>query len=154
MVTETIRKSFAFLFDKYHFKIASETYFDSFGNWIVVLASDDYCVRLSQDRGYIDVAIGPLCQQSSWETGPWFNLDMVLLFVSEGKDSLDGIKVEFGNLSQQLKELAKAYQPYSQSICETFRAGAFQSNQEKLRLFEKHWTERLWEKLKTSKQNA
>jgi hypothetical protein len=152
-VVEEIRKQFSYLFDIYNFNVVSEVHFQSFGNWVVVLASKEYHIRFFQDRGYLDIALGPNHPQLDWESGPWFNLDLILSIVSDGKDDLSKVKKVFNNLSQQLTELSNAYQPYSESINQLFSQNVYKENEQKLLVANKQWHEQIWNTLKTPKVN-
>ena len=144
-----IRRCFPYLFNLYNFKVISETHFESFGNWVVILGSDDYCIRLLQDRGYTDMALGPSRPQPNWDTGPWFNLDLVLSFVSGGSENLSKLQQPFNNLTQQLAELSRAYQPYSEAIKDIFKQDSYSGNEERLRAAQKQWQDQVWTSLRT-----
>jgi hypothetical protein len=81
---EIIRTHFHFLFNK-GFLIANKV-FDgqSFGNWIVVLHSKVLLVRFIQDRGDVDIEIGPPWESTAVNsTGHFLELRLLIDYINK-----------------------------------------------------------------------
>lgn len=141
---ERIRKVFCYLFEDHGFTVFSETYFESFGNWVIVLLSDSCRVRLLEDRGEVSIAIGPLWSPASWQAGPWFDLPVVIAYLTDGKDKWE---YKSGDTTQQLERLGSSLHQYCDQICEMFKDDVFQKKQEELRAIEEQWHSELWARL-------
>jgi hypothetical protein len=120
VMSNEIRRYFPCLFGQGEFQLISETHFESFANWAVVFASQEYCIRFMQDRSEVDIAIGPACPQPNWEFGPWFNLSHVLYYLTKGKLLWNNNTEELGSLAEQLTTLSNVYCTYSKDICGLF----------------------------------
>ena len=125
--TEVIRRvetRFAFLVNKYKYHAIACSLFANFDNWIVVLESvQGGRMLVMQDRGEIIVALGPHGPSSSATAVPWFDLGVVLEYLSHGKLMLGEIP---GDPDQQMSWLAVEIHPYMDQICDLFgSANAF-----------------------------
>lgn len=143
-IVEQIKKYFRYLFDESGFTVVSETYFDSFGNWVVVLASDDCRLRFFQDRGEVSIAVSPLWSPPGWQAGPWFDLPIVTAYLTQGQYTWEYAP---GSTEQQLERLAGILRPYCDQICAMFRKEVFPEKEEELRGLETQRSKRLWDKL-------
>lgn len=145
VILNKIKTIFHYLFDDYGFAVIAETYFESFGNWAVVLQSGDCCrIRIFQDRGEIFIALGPLWSPPSWNAGPWFDLTVIVAFLTQGKDILE---YELGKPDWQLERLADRLRPYMEQICELFRENVFEQKREALELLQEQMNEQIWARL-------
>jgi hypothetical protein len=143
-VVDQIRKYFDYLFDANGFEVISETYFQSFGNWVVVLQSDDCRIRFLQDRGEVSIAVGPVWSPPSWNAGPWFDLSIVIAFLTPKKEILER---RLGNTDQQIEYLADTFRTYCDQICELFREDTFRQERDKLELLRDQSEEQYWGRL-------
>ena len=143
-IVDEIRKRFRFLFDAHGFALASEICFDSFENWVVVLKSKECRLRIFQDRGEVTIAVGPLWSPSGWQSGPWFDLAIVIRYVSQGKDQWE---YEGGNTDEQLKRLAEKLRPYCQQICWLFREDVFPEKRQELEKMQAKLDREFWKSL-------
>ena len=84
-VIEQIETHFFYLFDEYGFRVFSSTiWHESFGNWVVVLLSDGFRITLFHDRGDVTLLVGPLWSPPGWQAGPWYDLPLVVEFLTLG----------------------------------------------------------------------
>jgi hypothetical protein len=143
-VKERIEEFFGYLFKDYNFTVFSETYFESFSNWVIVLLSDSCRIRFLEDRGEVSIAIGPPWSPASWQAGPWFDLLIVIAYLTNGEDIRT---YESGNTTQQLEGLGSLFRQYCNQICELFREDVFQKKQGGLREVEEKWQNQLWARL-------
>lgn len=143
-VVEQVRKYFAYLFDDYDFDVISDTHFQNFGNWVVVLRSNDCRIRFFQDRGEVSVAVGPLWSSPGWQAGPWFDLTVITAFLTQGKST---VEYESGKTGRQLKRLANILRPYCDEICELFQEKVFQQKRVELELLRDQLDEQFWGQL-------
>jgi len=139
-----IRRKFAYLFQEYKFDIIFERYFDSFGNWVIVLVSRDCRVRFFQDRGEITISIGPLWSPPGWEAGPWFDLFLVLEYLTK-RTSVWGYQP--GSMSQQLDYLSATLRPYCSQLYELFNPDSFSATEAELRLLKEKRDKEFWNKI-------
>lgn len=144
MVMEQIKKYFGYLFDDYGFDVISETCFESFGNWVVVLRSNDCRLRIVQDRGEVSIAAGPLWSPLGWQAGPWFDLRVITAFLTQGKVMPEYIP---GKTDQQLERLSNLLRSYCDQICELFQERVFQQKRAELELYRDQLDEQFWDQL-------
>ncbi len=149
-VMEQIKKYFGYLFDEYGFDVIAETYFESFGNWVVVLQSDDCRVRIIQDRGEVSVAVGPLWSPPGWQAGPWFDLAVITAFLTQGKGTLE---YRPGRTDQQLERLANLLRSHCDQICELFQDKVFQQKRVELELLRDQLDGQFWDQLTRKTQD-
>jgi hypothetical protein len=142
---DRIKKHFGYLFMQYGFKVYSEAYFYSFGNWAVVLLSDHCRVVLWQDRGQVFVDLGPPQPSPNWQAGPLRGLDFLIGFLTKGKETFE---YEYGDTDEQLKRLAQVLRVYLDQICEAFHHGVFEQDNDALKQFAEYWNEQSWDRLK------
>jgi hypothetical protein len=146
MLIEQIRHYFAYLFLQHEFQPVVETHYDSFGNWLVVLASKEYKIRFTQDRGEIDIAVGPnqAFVNSDWETGPWFNLSLIVYFLTNTAQMLKPGHSKPGSMDEQLDRFSKIFSIYKDSIRDLMAADNFKESEQSLKLLEPQWRQQLW----------
>ena len=144
MIMGPIKKHFHYLFEDYDFTVFSETYFESFGNWVVVLLSDDFRIRLFEDRGDVTLAVGPLWSPPGWQGGPWHDLTRITAFLTQGKDIWE---YKRGTTDEQLQRLAGILRPYCDQIRELLQEEVYQQNKEKLRRVGEQLRDQLWDQL-------
>jgi len=144
-IADDIRKYFPFLFNVHGFTVTSETHFESFGNWVVVLESKECRLRFFQDRGEVTIAVGPLWPPSGWQSGPWFDLSVVIRYITQGKDQWE---YEGDSTDEQLKRLAAKLRPYCSQICRLFQKEVFQEKQQELQEVQAQLEEEFWNSLK------
>lgn len=144
MIVEQISKHFRYLFNDYGFNVISETHFESFGNWVVVLASDDFRIRLFEDRGEVTISVGPLWSPPGWQAGPWYDLTFTIEFLTQGKDLFE---YEGGKTEQQLERLAGVLRAYCDQIHELFQEEVFRQKQEELELLVEQRLDQFWNQL-------
>jgi hypothetical protein len=144
-ISDKIRHWFNWLFDEYGFALATERQFDSFGNWVVVLQSDK-CgrIRIIQDRGEVFLALGPQWSPVSWDAGPWYSLDVVVRYLSDGDDRFDPA---LGEIEQQMERLAEKLQCNISAACGLFRSDAFWEKKDELDALQQMIEDEVWKRL-------
>jgi hypothetical protein len=64
---ENRRKMYYFLLDKYGFKVIREVYYEHiFGNFIIDIESDAFCLRYYNDREILSIDIASLSNKDDW----------------------------------------------------------------------------------------
>ena len=143
-ILEFIERYFDYLFKEYGFSVISETDFDSFGNWVIVLQSDSSRIRFFQDRGEVSLAVGPLWSPPSWQAGPWYDLSVITTFLSKGQHTF---KYELGTTERQLERLTQALHLSCKQICELFQETTYQRIRQELDEYSEQALEQDWNKL-------
>ena len=143
-IVDQIKKHFDYLFIEYGFQIISETHFESFGNWAIVLQSDACRLRFFNDRGEVFIAASPLWSPPSWQAGPWYDLASIVAFLTQGKEKLE-LEPKLGEIEQQLMQATEVFRIYCDQIIESFREDTFQKNQSELELFKDQLDEQYWD---------
>lgn len=142
--TELIQLHFDYLFKDYGFFIVSETHFESFGNWIVVLSSHLFRVHFLMDRGSLDLKLGPLWSSPDWKSGPWHSLGVVIEFLTDSQDTdeltLDRVDVQMERLSEKLYR-------YFDQIQHLFHVDVYPLKRDQLRAFAKDRRMRILDEL-------
>lgn len=141
---EQIRKYFGYLFDEYGFNVVAETHFESFGNWVVVLQSDDCRIRIIQDREEISVALGPLWSIPGWQAGPWYDLAVITAFLTQGNST---VEYRSTTTDRQLEQLAEVLHSRYDQIRELFQGETFRQRQAELELLRDQFNEQIWESM-------
>lgn len=144
VVMDQIKELFHYLFEDYGFTVFSETYFESFGNWVIVLLSNGCRIRFFEDRGEVSIAVGPLWSPADWQAGPWFDLPIVIAYLTNEKDTWE---YKSGSTAEQLERLAGLLRPSCDQICELFEEDVFQQRRRELESLEKQRYNQLWDKL-------
>ncbi|MGC8788278.1 MAG: hypothetical protein ACP5Q1_12710 [Anaerolineae bacterium] len=144
-IFDEIRQLFHYLFDEYGFALAIEQRFESFGNWVVVLRSDK-CgrIRIMQDRGEVFLALGPQWSPVSWDVGPWYSLDVVVRYLSDGHDRFEST---LGQTEQQIERLAEQLRRYVSPACELFQKDMFEEKRGELDALRQKVEDEVWERL-------
>jgi hypothetical protein len=123
----SVRESFGFLFDEFEYEILNTTEFGSYGNWLVVLAAPaSGRMLVLQDRGEIIVASAPPALGASATDGPWFDLAVVLEYLSSGEQRLSSMS---GDPDTQLASWAAALLPHMAEISRLFGTELFETAQ-------------------------
>jgi hypothetical protein len=119
-----INAEFTYLFDVYDYRVIAHRLFANQSNWIVVLQSPS-CGRLllMQDRGEIIVALGPNGDSTHATAVPWFDLGVVVEYLSAGADQVDSVS---GHPDHQLAQLAGTLLPYMEQVLDLFGKGHFE----------------------------
>ncbi len=122
-IVARVQRNFGFLFRRFGYRVIAATAFKNDGNWLVVLESAS-CGRLlvMQDRGEIIVALGPLGPSTNATAVPWFDLPVVVEYLSQGEDRPESPP---GDSDEQLASLAGTLDPYMEHICGLFTTTAF-----------------------------
>ena len=76
------------LLDDGSFVVSDERVFRHFGNWVVLLRSDDYRVQVFVDRGEVWLKCGPNWDPPGWQAGPWIIIEDILTYLGESSESL------------------------------------------------------------------
>jgi hypothetical protein len=120
-----VREAFGFLFDEYEYEILNTTEFASYGNWLVVLAAPaSGRMLVLQDRDEIIVASAPPTTGTSATDGPWFDLGVVLEYLSSGEQRLSRMP---GDPGAQLAGWAAALRPRMTEISQLFGTDLFET---------------------------
>lgn len=142
MPKELVKQYFAYLFQTYGFTIGSFVRFPHFGNWAMVLLSDNCRILFFQDRGELSMSFGPLGlnetwdgkPRTTWDSGPWYDVGFVLAYLGLDK-SLIAKSYPSDRVDKQMKEIAEKLLPHIEKVCELFRADRFWSKKEELERF-------------------
>lgn len=143
-VREDILRCFRFLFDIYGFAVTEEVQFESFANWVAVLESPDCRIRLFQDRGQLTLAVGPKWFPPGWESGPWFDLAVVIEYLTAGENRWE---YRGGTTREQMEYLGDTLRVYWEEIHKLFQSANFQHKQQELRRVEQQLENRFWDEL-------
>lgn len=146
-IINTIRTHFGYLFTEDRFEVYSETHFEAFSNWEVILRSRSYWLKFLQDRGEIQILLASNVSVQSEMLRDWYNLDLILFHLSKGLCDLDKVVLEFNNSESQLAKLATIYKSYSDSIRLLLDPDNYELNRPMLMASLSKWQERQWEKL-------
>ncbi len=143
-IAEQIVNNFDYLIHDHGFAVASERHFESFGNWIIILQSDN-CgrIRISQDRGEVFLDLGPQRFQSGLETGPWFNLDLVVRYLTASRE---GFETSLETQELQMQKLASALHKYIDQACLLFQSNEFDRHQAELETLRGTLERAVWNK--------
>jgi hypothetical protein len=76
---DIVKRSFSYLFSERSFQVTENTASPYFDNAMVVVASDDFALRFTRDRGSISVDIS-----SPGAYTPWFQLSLIQNLVCGG----------------------------------------------------------------------
>jgi hypothetical protein len=126
--TSIIKEHFSYLLDR--FEIISETNFESFGNWVVVLVSKKCRVRIMYDRGEVSLAVGPLWSPMGWQAGPWYDLSVIWRYLSLNDQLLE---TELGlPADKQLQNLSISFRKEFERICSLFTEENFKQIEDEL----------------------
>lgn len=115
-VADEIHKNFEYLFADGEFELYSETYFQAFSNWEVVLRSRAYWLKFVKDRGEIQLLLAPNVPTASENLLRWYNLGFVLWYLTGDSCTPDKTALKFNETNSQLADLANIYKPYVNSI--------------------------------------
>lgn len=128
---DLIRKYFHYLFDEYGFTMIDVRHFNSYSDWVAVLASNKCRLRFIEDRGTVMLAVGPLWDPLGWEAGPWFELPIVTAYLNQGIFTWE--YDQLGPTEPQLRSLADLLRPYIDQICTMFSPDNFPKHEDNLR---------------------
>ena len=129
-VIRQVEDTFPFLAKEYGYRVIACRLFANDANWIVVLESKT-CGRFlaMQDRGEIIIALGPDVIADSATAGRWFDLAVLVEYLSQGEHML---KAHLDDPTLQLDRMADVLQPYMGQICYLFGRTDFISAEEDL----------------------
>lgn len=144
VIKRDIHRCFRYLFDAYGFTVTEEIQFESFGNWVVVLESTDCRIRLFQDRGELSLAVGPKWFPPGWQSGPWFDLPVVIEYLTGGKSRWE---YRGGTTREQLEYLGDTLRVHWEEIRRLFQGPNFQQKQHELRMVAQQRENRFWDQL-------
>jgi hypothetical protein len=144
-IANEIRRAFRYLFEEHGFSFESERHFDSFANWAVVLQSPK-CgrIRIMQDRGEVFLALGPQWPSLTWDAGPWYGLEVVVKYLSGGRDRFES---GLGPVSDQLGRLADRFRPYVDASCNLFQEDTYEVKRSELEEVRQHVEDEVWKGL-------
>lgn len=144
-VAHDIRRCFRYLFEEFGYALAIVRQYDSFGNWAVVLESGRCgLIRITQDRGEVFLAISPRWTPVTWQSGPWYGLDVVIRYLSSGRDRVEPAVLP---PAQQLDHLATLLRPYVPQLCDLFEESAFADAREGLEQLRQEVEDEVWQRL-------
>jgi hypothetical protein len=131
--TEAIQKvqsHFGYLFDRFAYRVIACRLFANNENWIVVLESPS-CGRflVMQDRGEIIVALGPHGSPDSATNTRWFDLSVVVEYLSEGVHMVEDRP---GDPERQMVHLAEVLYPYMEQVGPLFVGENFSAAAEEM----------------------
>ena len=117
-IIEQVASPFGFLFEQYGYRAIACRLFANDGNWIVVLESPS-CGRLLvlRDRGEIIVALSPHGSPEIATDGRWFDIAVVVEYLSRGQHMLEA---QLDGQERELARLAGILQPYMEQVRELF----------------------------------
>lgn len=99
-----IKELFPFLFEEYGFQLIEFEKFESFGDVLVTIKSEDFRLRFVRDRGQTFVEIGP-----SVGFKEWFDLNVVRMLIQGIDDTKSDDIIKLQNFLKQdylkIKEL-------------------------------------------------
>jgi len=145
---DLIRTSFAYLFDKYGFKVVEQELFDGFGNWIVVMQLEPKCrTQFRLDRGELFILFGPIWSPPGYEDGPWYDIDVVLEYLGgKNKEYINDHSRYPDSIEEQMSKLALIVRPLLPRICELFSGNNFEIRKMELDQIYKKRMDEFWAK--------
>ena len=114
---------------------------------MIVLQSDDCRLRFFKDRGEVFIAASPHWSPPSWQAGPWYDLAVIVAFLTQGKEKLE-LEPKLGEVEQQLIQLTTVLRLHCDEIVELFRSNTFQQKQSDLELFKDQLNDQFWDRLR------
>ncbi|MGA7193324.1 MAG: hypothetical protein WBW94_06800 [Anaerolineales bacterium] len=113
---DTIEVHFNFLFE-HGFRIV-HTFYDAehFGNWVVVLSSQEFSFSFIQDRSYISMGIGSIRKRFEFKKLSWLSLEALIYFLTDEKEYIRPYNGDHRDYSKQLQELAEITRKYYDQI--------------------------------------
>jgi hypothetical protein len=138
--TSIVREYFSYLFDR--FEIVSETNFESFGNWVVVLVSKKCRVRIMHDRGEVSLAVGPLWSPPSWQAGPWYDLAVMWRYLSLSEPLLE-TQLDL-SIDERLKNLSISFHEHAERVCDLFVEENFKQTEDELNSIKNKLDDAAW----------
>ncbi len=144
-VSGSIWRWFYWLVEGHGFTRVAELHFESFGNWVVVLQSDE-CgrIRIMQDRGEVDVACGPIWSPATWDVGPWYSLNTIVRYLSNGEEQLNPVA---GEMEEQLEYLAEVLRANLRVICRLFSDDVFLDKKTELDALQQAIEDEIWTRI-------
>lgn len=105
-VLSDLKKYFAYLFDGRFQIVATKYDKEAFGNWIVVLHSEECGIRIHQDRGQIFILVAPHWASTSLaEVDHYFDLRLLAAFL-EKNESIE-FEADLQHIELQYKEMSR-----------------------------------------------
>lgn len=130
-IENIIQKFFNYLFTKFKFHIVNIRKYKHFGNWVVLLYSPDFRIRIYCDRGEITLAIGPDWLPQNWEAGPWFDLAVVLEFLTQQQYDLR-MTIKEATENEQIMILSEYLENHIDQIRTIFSKKNFDKHKKRL----------------------
>jgi hypothetical protein len=131
-----VEKYFHYLVDEYGFSVVEKKQHDSFDNAKVVLRSEECCIRVTREKGYVEVGAGPSSEEI------WYDLPTLVAYLTEGDEELQYDVPDYDDdfdydarIEWQLKKLASILPKYLGRICELFRGDNFDRKRAELKDF-------------------
>jgi hypothetical protein len=130
-IDNSIQREFNYLFTKFDFHVVYIRRFKHFGNWVVLLYSPDFRIRIYCDRGEVTLAIGPDWLPQNWEAGPWFDLAIVLEFITQQQYDLR-MTIKEATENEQIMILSEYLENHIDQIKVIFSEQIFKKQQKRL----------------------
>jgi hypothetical protein len=127
---QKVQSHFGYLFDRFAYRMIACRLFANTENWIVVLESPS-CGRFlaMQDRGEVIVALGPHGSPDSATDTRWYDLSVVVEYLSEGVHMVED---RTGDPERQMAHLAAALYPYMEQLGPLFMGAEFTAAAEEM----------------------
>ena len=133
---DQVEKHFRYLIDDYGFSVVRKKQYDSFDNAKIVLKSKECCVRVTRERGYVEIDAGP----PSGEI--WYDLATLVAYLSKETEELRYDIPDYGDdfdydarIEWQVKKLSSIFPKYYLQICELFCGETFEEKRMELKNF-------------------
>ncbi len=122
-ITNLVRKHFGFLFERGVRVIFSDYHANS--NFAIVLETTDLRIRFFRERGTIYVHAGPSWATADWSGEPWYDLIVVIAFITQKQVLISEYWKDRFNDDKELERLAEVLLFYYDQIVELFRTDTF-----------------------------
>ena len=133
---DQVEKHFRYLINDYGFCVVRKKQYDSFDNAKIVLRSKECSIRVTRERGYVEIDAGP----SSGEV--WYGLHTLIAYLTKEAKELQYDVPDYDDdfdydarVEWQVKKLAGILPEYYPQIRELFREEAFEEKRMELKDF-------------------
>lgn len=133
---DQVEKYFRYLVDEYGFSVVEKEQYDSFDNAKIVLRSKEFCIRVTREKGYVEIDAGPSSEEI------WYGLATLVAYLTKETEELYYDIPDYNDdfdydarIEWQVKKLAGILPKYYDRICELFREDSFDEKRAELKAF-------------------
>ena len=131
-ILSLIKKHFPVLFGVDARVIYQEFRTQHFGNWIVVLQTDGFRVRIYRDRSEVFLSVGPVWAHPGWQGGPWYDIEVAVAYITQYSNFIGKYKGELKVTEPQISRLSEIFGQYYDQIQALFVETEFTKHSQEL----------------------